>query len=125
MINLLNNAKDAVLEQRARSGSHGQIGLELVDDRDANVIGIHVTDTGGGIASDVIEHIFEPFYTTKGPGKGTGLGLSIVYAIVTSMGGTISAANVASGARFTVSLPVDPGFELKRTRRPAKQGASA
>ncbi|MHB1219703.1 MAG: PAS domain S-box protein [Alphaproteobacteria bacterium] len=125
VINLLNNAKDAVLEHRARSAGHGGIELELVDDRKANTIGIHITDTGGGIAHDVIEHIFEPFYTTKDPGKGTGLGLSIVYAIVTSMGGAISAMNTKLGVRFTVSLPVDPGFGSKRERRAIKRGGAA
>lgn len=125
VINLLNNAKDATLERRDRDGRLGTIELELVDDRKANTVGIRVTDTGGGIAPDVIEHIFEPFYTTKDPGKGTGLGLSIVYAIVTSMGGTISAANTKSGACFTVTLPVDPGFESKQERRSSRQDGKA
>ncbi|MGE0093883.1 MAG: PAS domain-containing protein [Alphaproteobacteria bacterium] len=125
VINLLNNAKDAVLEQRGRSAGQGKIELELVDDRKTNTIDIRVTDTGGGIAPDVLEHIFEPFYTTKDPGKGTGLGLSIVYAIVTSMGGSITAANTGKGVRFTVSLPVDPGFGSKRARRGAKRNGKA
>ena len=123
VINLLNNAKDAV--QARRGGAPGKIALELTDDGKANTIDIRVTDNGGGIAPDVLEHIFEPFYTTKDPGKGTGLGLSIVYAIVTSMGGAISAENTGEGARFTVSLPVDPGFETERQRRAATRGGQA
>lgn len=125
VINLLNNAKDAVLEQRGRSAGPGKIELELVDGRETNTVGIRVTDTAGGIAPDVLEHIFEPFYTTKDPGKGTGLGLSIVYAIVTSMGGAISATNVGKGACFTISLPVDPGFGSGRERRVAKRDGKA
>lgn len=117
MINLLNNAKDAVLDHRARSGRKAKIALELFDNRKAHAIEIRVNDNGSGIPPDVIEHIFEPFYTTKEPGRGTGLGLSIVYAIVTSMGGTISAINTRSGAQFTVTLPVDPGFESKRKHK--------
>ena len=125
VINLLNNAKDAAQEQRGRSVDQGKIELELVDDRKTSTIGIRVTDDGGGIAPDVLEHIFEPFYTTKDPGKGTGLGLSIVYAIVTSMGGAISAENTGNGARFTISLPVDPGFGAKRQRRAVKRDGKA
>jgi len=48
-----------------------------------------VTDTGHGIEGPILDHIFEPFYTTKGPGKGTGLGLSTVYGIVKSHHGHI------------------------------------
>jgi PAS domain S-box-containing protein len=125
VINLLNNAKDAVLDHRARNTGPGKVGLVLADDRKANTIEIRVADSGGGIAPHAIEHIFEPFYTTKAPGKGTGLGLSIVYAIVTSMGGTITAANTGSGARFTISLPIDPGFESKRPRRAASRNSMA
>lgn len=125
VINLLNNAKDAVLEQRVWDAGHGAIELELLDNRKANTIAIRVADTGGGIAPELLERIFEPFYTTKDPGKGTGLGLSIVYAIVTSMGGTITAANTEKGACFTVSLPVDPAFGSKRERRVAKRDGKA
>lgn len=126
VINLLNNAKDAVLERRNRTPrSQGKMELALLDDRKTDSIRIEVADTGGGIASNVIEHIFEPFYTTKEPGKGTGLGLSIVYAIVTSMGGTISAVNTKHGARFVVSLPVAPGLETRRKSRSGRQRAKS
>jgi signal transduction histidine kinase len=70
------------------------------------VIRVDVADTGGGIAPDVMPHIFEPFYTTKARGKGTGLGLPIAARIVDAHRGTISVAPRAGGGTvFTVCLP--------------------
>jgi two-component system NtrC family sensor kinase len=75
-----------------------------------------IDDTGPGIAPDVLDRIFTPFFTTKPPGEGTGLGLSIVYGIVRENGGEVTAQNWGSprvtggnigegGARFIVRLP--------------------
>jgi PAS domain S-box-containing protein len=69
-------------------------------------VALTVTDTGTGIPPEVLEHIFEPFYTTKPRGKGTGLGLSTVYGIVRGHGGAVEVATkVNAGTRFTVLLP--------------------
>jgi signal transduction histidine kinase len=67
-------------------------------------------DTGCGMSPDVLENIFEPFYTTKEPGKGTGLGLSISHRIVSQHGGEIEAASdgPGHGSVFTVRLRVHP-----------------
>jgi len=67
-----------------------------------------VEDGGAGISSDSMPRLFEPFYTTKGPGEGTGLGLAVSHTIVEQHGGSIIAENRAddqTGARFTVRLP--------------------
>ncbi len=74
---------------------------------------VEVEDTGTGIPADIIDKIFEPFFSTKEVGKGTGLGLSTVYGIVEQTGGTIQAANVEGrGAAFRVFLPRHvPGVE--------------
>jgi PAS domain S-box-containing protein len=71
---------------------------------------LEVSDTGPGIAEDVLPRIFEPFFTTKEEGRGTGLGLSLVYGIVENHGGRISVNNrPRGGARFVIELPVKAG----------------
>ncbi|MEQ8189535.1 MAG: response regulator [Candidatus Eremiobacterota bacterium] len=65
-----------------------------------------VKDTGHGIEPDVLEHIFEPYFTTKDPGEGTGLGLSVVHGIVRSHGGDITVnSQPGKGTVFEVLLP--------------------
>lgn len=67
---------------------------------------IRVSDTGPGIAADIVPRIFEPFFTTKEPGKGTGLGLSQVYGIIKQHGGHISVqSQPGQGATFNLCLP--------------------
>jgi len=102
-LNLLANAAQAIT-------GPGAITLETrVEDGEAVVA---VSDTGAGIAPDVLGRIFDPFFTTKPVGEGTGLGLSISYEIVKKHGGDIRAESPpGGGATFTVRLPL--------TRRPA------
>jgi two-component system cell cycle sensor histidine kinase/response regulator CckA len=65
-----------------------------------------VSDTGPGIAPDVLPRIFEPFFTTKPPGQGTGLGLAIVRSVVERHDGTVTAhSQPGQGATFTIGLP--------------------
>ncbi|MDI1480701.1 HAMP domain-containing sensor histidine kinase [Polyangium sp. y55x31] len=67
---------------------------------------IEVRDEGEGMPSDVVAHIFEPFYTTKDVGEGTGLGLSVSYGIVREHEGFIRVdSEVGKGSRFRVYLP--------------------
>ncbi len=67
---------------------------------------VEVADTGKGIASADMPHIFEPFYTTKPVGQGTGLGLAQVYGIIKQHGGTIDVqSQPGEGTKFTVYLP--------------------
>jgi len=67
---------------------------------------LSVTDTGTGIAPEVIDKIYDPFFTTKEVGKGTGLGLSTVLGIVQGHGGVVQAvSHLGDGARFNVYLP--------------------
>jgi two-component system, cell cycle sensor histidine kinase and response regulator CckA len=67
---------------------------------------IEVSDTGTGIAPDIIDRIFEPFFSTKDVGKGTGLGLSTVYGIVKQTGGFIHPeSEIGRGTVFRIFLP--------------------
>ncbi len=76
-------------------------------DRDVRVARIEVVDEGVGIAPDILERIFEPFYTTKAKGAGTGLGLTVAGGIVEEHEGWISAeSELSRGSTFTLHLPV-------------------
>jgi len=75
---------------------------------------LRISDTGIGMAEDILNKIFLPFYTTKPVGIGTGLGLSVIHGIVTSHNGTIDVtSSVGIGSTFTVTLPVS----LKQTTK--------
>lgn len=107
VVNLLGNARDAIVERRARddkAGFRGAIRLSLSDDGER--LAIEIQDNGGGIPASVLPYVFEPFFTTKKAGKGTGLGLSVGDAIIKAMGGTLTAVNKDDGACFTIQLPV-------------------
>ncbi|MGH8721353.1 MAG: PAS domain S-box protein, partial [Burkholderiales bacterium] len=101
-LNLLTNAEQA-MEQR--EGVHHR--LTVRTRRAGDHIRIEIEDTGGGIPANLIERIFNPFFTTKPTGSGTGLGLSISLGIVREHEGRIWAENMQqSGARFIVELPI-------------------
>ena len=72
----------------------------------AEYVVCEVEDTGGGIAADIVNKIWEPFFSTKDVGKGTGLGLSTVYGIVKQTGGFIFCDSViGTGTKFSIYLP--------------------
>jgi PAS domain S-box-containing protein len=67
---------------------------------------ISVSDTGCGINPEILDKIFEPYFTTKPPGKGTGMGLAIVHGIINDHGGSISVkSQLGIGSEFTILLP--------------------
>jgi signal transduction histidine kinase len=82
------------------------------------------TDTGCGMAAEVLENIFEPFFTRSRTGKGTGLGLTITHRIITQHGGEIEAASpgVNEGSTFTVRLPMKPSEDNEATNRSSESG---
>jgi two-component system cell cycle sensor histidine kinase/response regulator CckA len=72
----------------------------------ADYVRIDVTDTGTGIPADIVDKIFEPFFSTKEVGKGTGLGLSTVYGIVKQTGGFVYVDSAeGDGTSFSIFLP--------------------
>jgi signal transduction histidine kinase len=68
---------------------------------------LEFTDNGCGMTADVLERLFEPFFTKKQTGQGTGLGLSISHRIINQHGGTIAASSpgLGRGSTFAVRLP--------------------
>ncbi|WP_051357058.1 sensor histidine kinase [Azorhizobium doebereinerae] len=103
IVNLLVNARDAY-DSKKHDTRQAQVTVRARV-TDAEVV-IEVEDDAGGIREDIIGQIFDPFCTTKSADKGTGLGLSMARNVVRDMNGTIAAANVEGGARFTITLPV-------------------
>ncbi|MEF3192555.1 MAG: PAS domain S-box protein [Campylobacterales bacterium] len=104
ILNLINNAKDAIIERREREPSlDGRIVVSLQRDEDRVIV--LVCDNGGGIPPAIMDRIFEPYFTTKGEGKGTGIGLYMSKMIIEdNMGGKISAYNTDEGACFKIVL---------------------
>ena len=108
LINLFNNAIDAILDRHGPSG--GELRIDTVMKPDGWVE-IMVSDNGCGISPDNLAKVFSPFFTTKPVGEGTGLGLSVCYGIIESMGGTMEVrSGQGNGSVFTVRLPtIDTG----------------
>lgn len=78
-----------------------------------NYICLSVSDTGAGMSTEAINHIFEPFYTTKGNGKGTGMGLSVVYGIINDMDGGIKVySRPGKGSEFKIYFPSPLGKHI-------------
>jgi|GEM_PF-2562451 len=97
VLNLLNNAHDAIRE----AGGLGKIWIRTAADGDQ--VRLEFLDNGTGLHEP--ERVFDPFYTTKEVGQGTGLGLSVCYGIVEEHQGSIRAENWEQGAHFTILLP--------------------
>ncbi|KZC98873.1 MULTISPECIES: ATP-binding protein [unclassified Thalassospira] len=126
ILNLAINARDAMPDGGTLQISCSSADIPPLAQRDADedediyppevegqFVVITVQDTGTGIPEDVIDHIFEPFFSTKEPGKGTGLGLSIVHSWVEEAHGFINLESVeGEGTTFSIYLPrSEPGAE--------------
>ncbi|QJE74139.1 PAS domain-containing protein [Aerophototrophica crusticola] len=109
-LNLLSNARDAIEERRRQAGDRapGRILVEAGVDGVRNAVVLTVEDDGTGLSPAALEHLFDPFFTTKDTDKGMGLGLSISASIIGAMGGRIEATPQPGGARFTITLPIQP-----------------
>jgi signal transduction histidine kinase len=101
ILNLAINGRDAMPDG-------GTLSIQTVHENGS--VRVDVSDTGTGIASGVIDKIFEPYFTTKALGKGTGLGLAAVYGTTQEHGGTIEVeSHEGKGTRFILRLPRAPG----------------
>jgi len=102
-LNLLLNARDALLH----INDNRQLNITARLDKDGQSVQVLLYDNGKGMTSAETLHVFEPFYTTKGPGQGTGLGLATCHRIIEQHGGEISiASKMGEGTTFIVSLPI-------------------
>ncbi len=118
-INLMTNAREAM-------GDGGRLTVKTVpvSQEDRDYIAIEIRDTGGGIPSEVLHNIFNPFFTTKG--WGTGLGLAICHRIVDGHGGAIEVNNdPGRGVTFTVKFPVEGGAQWLTRSEASNHTASA
>jgi len=106
LLNILTNAKDAIckkMEKKMISKGEGTIKIEV--GIEANKIGLSICDNGGGIQKEILEHIFDPYVTTKEDDTGTGIGLYMSKMIMqTYMNGDISAYNSSDGACIYLHL---------------------
>lgn len=128
LLNLCVNARDAMPHGGKLTISAENIMLDEnyvrmhLEAKPGQYVLINVSDTGIGIAPNLVDKIFEPFFTTKEVGKGTGLGLSTVSAIVKSHSGFVEVySEVNKGTRFKIFLPSAPQVigqhtDLKQTK---------
>jgi two-component system, cell cycle sensor histidine kinase and response regulator CckA len=120
LMNLVVNARDAMLQGGNLTITTANVVLDasFVRQHTGAVAGRYVSltvqDTGTGMTPDVLARVFEPFYTTKGPGKGTGLGLSTVFGLVEQSDGFITIASTPGvGTIVTTYWPtVDDAVEF-------------
>ena len=107
ILNLITNAF-YVVDEKKKSGLANYTPTVTVATKKINdKIEIRVADNGNGIAQNVIDKIFQPFFTTKPTGKGTGLGLSMSYDIVKAHGGELKVeTKEGEGAQFIITLPI-------------------
>ncbi|WP_414712745.1 ATP-binding protein [Sphingopyxis sp.] len=102
LLNLAVNARDAM-------NGHGSLTIRTMDDGENNAaaLAVQVTDSGCGMSPEVLERVFDPFYTTKPAGQGTGLGMSQVFAFCRQSGGEVQISSAeGEGTSVAMLLPV-------------------
>jgi signal transduction histidine kinase len=113
VLNLVSNARDAILERRHNSRQSGPAGgaadtILLRVTNDATTVCVEVCDNGCGIPPEIADKVFEPYFTTKPEGKGTGIGLYLSKLIIEeSMGGRLDFRSSPDGTAFRILLKVN------------------
>ncbi|MEE3258745.1 MAG: ATP-binding protein [Candidatus Latescibacterota bacterium] len=113
LVNLIVNARDAMPQGGRLRVETAALALDRpLTNRFLNLdpgeyVRLRIADSGKGIDDEILNRIFEPFYTTKDHGKGTGLGLSMVYSLIGQSGGQIDVATrIGEGTSFDLYLPL-------------------
>jgi PAS domain S-box-containing protein len=100
LLNILNNARDALTESKI---ADPRVTITIGSESERAVVAI--ADNAGGIAEDIMNKIFDPYFTTKGPQAGTGVGLFMSKTIIEkNMGGKLTVRNRAGGAEFRIEV---------------------
>ncbi len=107
LLNLYNNAFYAVAEKKKQQPEGYEPAVSVSTKKSGDKVEIKVTDNGNGIPQNIVDKIFQPFFTTKPTGQGTGLGLSLSYDIIKAHGGEIKVeTKEGEGTVFIIQLPV-------------------
>ena len=108
LLNLFNNAFYATIEKKKTADNNYKPHVSVSTKKINNHVEIAITDNGNGIAQNIVDKIFQPFFTTKPTGEGTGLGLSLSYDIITKQhNGIIKAeSKEGEGTQFIIQLPL-------------------
>jgi two-component system NtrC family sensor kinase len=107
ILNLINNAFYAVQEKKAKLGNEYSATVSLNTKKSGDNVLISIKDNGNGIPQNILDKIFQPFFTTKPAGQGTGLGLSLSYDIVKAHGGELKVqAQEGEGSEYIIQLSV-------------------
>lgn len=104
ILNILTNAKDAIRSEKLKNSNlKGKIEIKISQQKNKTLISIF--NNGGNASTEILERMFEPYFTTKFEDKGTGIGLYMTKTIIeTSMNGNISAQNIKEGMQFNVEF---------------------
>jgi CheY-like chemotaxis protein len=129
LVNIVLNARDAMPDGGRISLEAANVHLaarDTVSAVEGQFVALRLTDTGTGIAPDMLDKVFDPFFTTKPVGKGTGLGLSQVYGFAYQSGGTVTVDSLLGhGTSVTLYLPRAPqaaGVHRHKSEAPSSQG---
>jgi PAS domain S-box-containing protein len=103
LLNIINNAKDALIETKPENPV---IRITGINNNGENAE-VKIIDNGGGVPSPILHKIFDPYFTTKEQGKGTGVGLYMSKTIVErNMNGTLDVINTGNGVEFIIKVPI-------------------
>lgn len=101
ILNIITNAADEIAKREIEDG---EISFEAAKDEEFKTI--MISDNAGGISEEILDKVFEPYFSTKGA-QGTGLGLYMAKIVIEKhMGGLLTAENINNGARFSIKLPI-------------------
>ncbi len=104
ILNIISNARDVILEKQRHDKNFKGL-IKVKNELENSMIVVRIWDNAGGIPENIIDRIFEPYFTTKDQGKGTGMGLYMSKEIMNNMSGGIEVRNVNNGVEFIVRIP--------------------